>query len=154
MELRADREDGFSMVEMLVVLTIIGVASAIALPNLMPRSVNSPERQTAAAMQLAQTARMRAISSGKPVSIVIDSQSNDVRLEPGTEVLKLPPSISMEAVVGRDSKTTVDRGSITFFTNGGATGGQITFGDKSGRRSALRVDWLTGAMKEIDDARQ
>ena len=152
--LSTDRANGFSMVEMLVVLAIIGLAAAIALPNLMPRGAQSLERLTAAAMQLVQTARLRAISSGNSVAVVIDVKSNGIRLEPGSQMLELPPNIAMEAVVGRDSGTTVDRGTIAFFPNGGATGGQITFVDSLGRGSALRVEWLTGAVKEVDDARR
>ncbi|MBV7518877.1 GspH/FimT family pseudopilin [Ensifer sp. ENS12] len=150
----ADHDNGFSIVEMLVVLAIIGLAAAIALPNLLPRRGQRPELIAAAAMQLAQTARLRAVSSGSSVSVVIDVAQNLLKLEPGVQMLTVPPGVAMEAIVGRDSTTTVDRGSIVFFPNGGSTGGQITFGDSSGRSSVLRVDWLTGSLKEIGNERR
>ncbi|KQW43184.1 MULTISPECIES: GspH/FimT family protein [unclassified Ensifer] len=149
----AETTDGFSLVEMLVALAIIGLAAAIALPSVSSRKTQTPDRLVTQVAHLAQTARLRAMSSGMPTEVIIDITQNHLRLDPGGENLSLPDHITMAAVVGRDAQTTADIGRIVFFPNGGATGGEITLGETTGRKASLRVHWLTGAVKSINDVR-
>jgi general secretion pathway protein H len=149
---QADNANGFSIIEMLVVLAIIALSAAIALPGLTLWKAPTSQRLASAATQLTQTARLRAITSGTPTAVIIDITKSILRLEPGNELIKLPPGISVSAVVGKDMRTTVERGSIMFFANGGATGGKIAFTDASGHATELHVHWLTGAITGAADA--
>lgn len=112
-------EAGFTLLEMMVTITVMGLVLAMLVPMLPPRS---PRLETErAAAQLAEAlcaARGQAIAQGVPVAFVLPA---------------LPRGLSAQ----------LPAGGIVFAPDGSANGGAVRLAGPGGRLE-LRVDWLTG----------
>ena len=136
---------GFTLLEMLVVLTILGLAVLLAMPTL-ERSLPGLELRTEArdVASILREARARAIGRNEVLTMVVDRQARIVRAD-GKQVAQLNPRIaiftSMEAL---SSSGTADE-EIRFFPDGTSTGADVTLA-LGGRQKHVLVDWLTGAV--------
>ncbi len=136
------RTDGFTLIEMLVVLAILGVVLGLIIGR---GPMNSSGLQLrAAAGALAQTlraARAQAIASDQDVSVAIDPANHRFAVDGGPTrrlAADLPISVLPPALRGPGPVRM-----IRFSPDGSATGGQIFLG--TGRsRQAISVEWLTG----------
>ena len=117
------RTAGFTLIEMLVVLTIMGLAAAI-MANAMRREPGGLQRQRA--FQTLESAivagQHEARSTGKPVT-----------LYPGR--LMAGASIA-EPLLGKQSNDET----LTLYPDGSTTGGTIMLS----AAPLLQIDWLTG----------
>lgn len=137
-------QGGFSLIEMLVVLAVVGLVGGMAFPFLHRSAQSNAERTARNVHELAQLTRLSALAAGMPKALLINTEARTIRAESGEGTVRLPAGISFSATVGRDSKTTVREGRIIFYPDGSATGGSIEFTDEEGEKTLLTVEWLTG----------
>jgi type IV fimbrial biogenesis protein FimT len=100
---RKNRESGFTLVELMIVVAIVGIASAIATPNYLRWNARYQLRQAAAEIQsqlaLARLSAMNrnslvsttlAVSAGRVQLLAVDANGNQV----------IPPTQMMASVTG------------------------------------------------------
>ena len=134
------RAGGFSLIEMLVVLVILGLVLALVTRNGQSRSARVELRGTAA--QLTETLRLaqaRAITGNRVSVVALDAAQHGVRID-GDAPRPLPPRL---AAVIRAPGGLRGGGEIRFGPDGGSSGGQIELADGP-LRMRIDVDWLTG----------
>lgn len=117
----ADHESGFTLIEMLVTLSIIALIAALALPRISGDLPASGYAQRAALERAIAAARAESAASGE-VQILDPAAS--------VEGARLDPSIGSEQ-------------SLRFYPDGSSNGGIVW----QGKKAVLRVDWLTGKVR-------
>ena len=140
--MRTSGEAGFTLIEMLVVLVILGMAGALLLSRGPARSPGLEAR--AAASEIVQTMRLgrsRAVASDRPVAVVVGLRSHRLTLD-GVDRPALARSVTL-AVVMADGSIPAGDAVFVFAPDGSATGGRVAL-DAGGRRIAMTVDWLSG----------
>ena len=150
---RAERQHGFTLLELLVVLSIVVLATAIIIPNISATDNNmliAQVRQTASAFNYA---RRLAIVEGAPqvaTLLQMDPEDPDYPDIKG-EILQrttvpLMESFDVEISFQEDINSepeVLEIIDIVFYPQGGSTGGilNFTYGDLT---SSIRVDPITG----------
>lgn len=120
----ASGERGFTLIEMLVVLTIIGLLAAIAMSNLSirPAFVDRAKLRTELAAAVTR-ARQQSLASGQPVTI-------DLSQIDGRGVVFTP------ALAGQ--------GHPMAYSDGSTDGGTLMLKGKP----LLTIDWMTGRVTD------
>lgn len=134
---------GFSLFEMLVVLLILAIVTAVAIPRISASQVRQEIRLEAAALKLAlEDARTEAIrgSGSAAVSFDVDRsvwwdwRGREKAFKADTEI----------AVTVAESEVTPERrGAIRFYMDGSSTGGVIVM-RRDSQTVRIEVDWMTG----------
>ena len=134
---------GFTLIEMLVVLTVAALIVGIALPRLTGASEKAALRTAAHQLAAAlRNTRSLAMTSGRTEAFVIDTANGAFRAGP-TAPRQLPRGLQLALVTVRADRDGSSQGRIQFFADGSSTGGGVLLA--SGKtRSQVLVDWLTG----------
>jgi general secretion pathway protein H len=136
------REAGFTLIEIIVVLAVLGFALALIVGYRPPWSSGLGARGTAAELASGlRLARSEAISRNRPITFKIDLSDHHFQI--GTSVVRPLParlSIALLTVAGEQRGTT---GDIRFNPDGSSTGGRISIADGT-QRIAVGIDWLNG----------
>jgi general secretion pathway protein H len=147
------RTRGFTLLELLVVLALVLVASALVLPNLATTDNATFNAQLRRAVATLTHARRLAIVEATPQVAsfhVLDSDSADheARLQAmaanGSSANWIAGELALRFQYEVDqTPAAVESIDITFFPQGGSTGGvlTLTLGERSAR---IRVDPITG----------
>jgi general secretion pathway protein H len=135
--------DGFTLIEMLVVMAILALVTALALPALRPPPDNlrleATARTVASALRLSRT---QAIAINADVVLTIDA---DRRLLESSAVsaIRIDPEISIDLILAAPERRGRSAGAIRFFADGTSSGGDIVL-TLGARRARILVNWLTG----------
>jgi general secretion pathway protein H len=137
------RTDGFTLIEMLVVLAILALAATVALPY-VPTSKREPSLaavsdEIAAGLRLA---RSLAISAAEATTVEIDLKRRELRFPDGSSV-GIGRSRTMTAIVGRETVDANGTATIAFLPQGGSSGAEIVLSEGMGS-VIVEVNWLTG----------
>jgi general secretion pathway protein H len=143
------RAEGFTLIEVVCALAIIGLLAALALPAI-PRAT-SHARLEAYALEVATlltTDRNAAIRRRTEIATVLDASGRAIRSGAGADRIQLPRDVAFDALLaqtcnGRKAGTT-----IAFFPSGMSCGGtiQLRRGDAGFQ---VRVNWLTGGAEVV-----
>jgi len=146
---------GFTLLEILLVLTIIGMASILVVPNVGNLDARVFSTQFRQANTLLNYARRTAVVQGQPASIEFYAES-----QRENEVVSSRTAIGKWQSTGAEiifidsterEKEVEDKIEITFFPEGGSTGGTLimVLGE---RREAIEIDPFTGRVStEIEN---
>jgi general secretion pathway protein H len=142
------RDDGFTLIEVLVVLAIVGVVLGVLIGRGPDRSRGLEARAAAGALaQTLRAARAQAIAADHDVTVAFDSARHSfaadggpIRLvNPGIDMSVLPPSLPGPGATRL----------IRFSADGSSTGGEVLLGT-GGRKLDISVEWLTGKVSVAD----
>lgn len=134
---------GFTLLEMLVVVAIMGFAFGLILTRGPVRS-QSMEMQVAVneVAQGLRVARSKAIATNTTARLVVDLAQRSFRIDNDGST-SLPPSLTV-AMTAISEETVGQRlAAIRFNGDGSASGGRIDL-TNGARRAQVGVDWLTG----------
>jgi general secretion pathway protein H len=140
---RADRRSGFTLIEMLVVIAIMGLTLALIGFNLQPVSPSAHARAAAQEISGAlRSARSEALMSNRSVTFTLNLSPPGYHW--GGEATKaLPGDVGFSLLTGRDLVSSPTQGRIRFDPDGGSSGGRVTI-NGGGQIWMVGVDWLSG----------
>ncbi len=139
----ADRRSGFTLFEVLIVIAIMGVVAAVVAPMVFRGFSGAQSR--AAALEIAaalRQARGAAVADNADVAVVFDLGRNAYVVDRAKPKV-LAGNLRLAFYGAQGEQVAADMGGIRFFSDGSATGGQVTVGDGKTRYN-VDVDWLTG----------
>jgi len=143
------RASGFTLLEMLVVIVLIGLA-AVAVSLSVTQGLASA-RVRAASSELAgalRATRAQAIVRGQEQVFDVDTRANSYDGAKQRNVA-LPRGLQASITSAKEDRPNDHTGRIRFFPDGSSTGGRITL--KAGRREwHVNVSWLTGEVRVVD----
>ena len=154
------RDAGFTLIEMIVVLAVLGLVAGLVLARGAPRSAGLEMRAAAGAVaQAMRVARTQAIMSNRPGTVVFNPRAGTLRVGAGTP-RSLPAGTAMNVVstadlaggqagAGAQSGAGAPAG-IAFMPDGSSSGGRVELA-RGARRARVGVDWLTGRVSVADD---
>ena len=140
------RARGFSLLELLIVLTIAGLAMALVVPS-GARMLDAMQSRQAVrdALALLAAARQRAVSSGRAQDVFV--QPAQRRVWTGEREQRLPGDLTL-TVHGAAELNREDTGVIRFYPDGGASGGGIDILRADGSGTRISVDWRLGRVTQ------
>jgi general secretion pathway protein H len=160
---------GFTLLELLVVLSIIAIATGLIVPNLAITDNGAFNAEVRSAASALTYARRMAIVKGAPQSttlFALDPEASDYeeRLDEINTLKGESRWVSEDLALTFQNELEpdpagVDKTTVTFFPQGGSTGGLIGFSDDE-RTAFIRVDAITGRIdtayngEELDDEAQ
>ena len=148
--MRAAATRGFTFIEMIVVLVIVGLAAAVVVPaldaGLDSREVRRATRQIAATMHHMRT---EALATGRMRRMRINPAENAIETDDRSRWAVLTERAIIERVEGgaMAGDGTVD---ILFYANGATSGADIVIAsrrDRSSNRMRLMLDPLVGSIR-------
>ncbi|HXH03632.1 MAG TPA: GspH/FimT family pseudopilin [Candidatus Competibacteraceae bacterium] len=139
------RAAGFSLFELLLVVALIALLGAVAMPMLGAGSGGAELRASARSLAAGlRAARTEALSRQRETVLSVDVERRRFQVGEG-EVVQLPEDIGLKLHTARSELRGEGLGGIRFFPDGSATGGHIDV-DGASAGFTVNVDWLTGAI--------
>ncbi len=148
---RRPRPLGFTLIEILVVLSIMAIGAAIVIPMVSGEGATNSElksaaRQLAAGLRLA---RSDAIAQRHETTLTLDLESRKFRVASDGRDVALPSKVELKLFTAQSDLLDEKQGAIRFFPDGGSNGGRVTVSSGE-RKYEVDVDWLTGRVAILE----
>jgi type II secretion system protein H len=152
---RVARTAGFSLVEMLVVLAILALSTAVLAPGLSGRQTQlSPSDKARELGRLLVSTRNAVLADGRPRSVYIAfGQMRASTKEPPRPEVSLAGFTLRASVAGEllDQRGELE---IPFQADGSSTGVEIEMRAAGGASSRVSLHWLTGRVHVTEEIAQ
>ena len=164
---------GFTLLELLVVLAIVGIISALLAPRMIGSMSNvnlkTATKNIAAGLRYARSQATweripyRAVFDFEKNLVTIKAVEEDTEKDPQdhpaddkdgeipSKSYPLPEGVKLRAAVSGDEIVDTQTFEILFFPSGGTSGGEVFLQNDRGKRTHIRVDFITGIV-QIGDA--
>ncbi len=145
---RIHHKQGFTLLELVVVLVLVAVATAVVLPSIDRGLKKRQAKQSVLALAAAaRDLRRRAIDEGKLKSLTIEPLANSY-LASGGDIIRMPNTVEITGITG--GEPVGDRlTQFIFFPNGSLLGGEIEFSDRRGSAYVVRMEAMVGRVVVI-----
>ncbi len=143
------RASGFTLIEMVVVLTIVALALAIVVPAIsksMVASVHDVARDVQISLR---QARANAVSQQQSTVFWVDAEQHQY-LTHKNKTKSFPEDINMRIKVA-SREVQGRKAGVRFFPDGSSTGGRLMINDAN-VTVQVEIDWLTGRISVIDES--
>jgi general secretion pathway protein H len=144
----AKRANGFTLIEMLVVIVLIGITAAVVAVSvthgLSSARIHAASSDLAAALRYT---RSQAIVHAKQETLTVDVTGHTYKA-PGRPQVKLPAGMGLKLTSAVADRIDDHRGRIRFFPDGSSTGGRVTLSHGQ-REWHVNVAWLTGTVAVV-----
>ncbi len=148
MAIRIRQRQGFTLLELIIVLVIVGVATAIVLPSIDRGLKKRQAKQSVLTLAaVARDLRRRAIDQGKLKSLTVEPRANSY-LASGGNIVRLPDTVQITGTTGGEpigERLT----QFVFFPNGSLLGGEIALSDRHGSAYVVRMEAMVGRVVVI-----
>jgi general secretion pathway protein H len=143
-------QSGFTLIEMIVVLVVLGLALGLVMGRGPMHSSALDARMAAREVaQALRLARSRAIALNRPIAVSLDIAARAVRID-GSQYQVLPRAVGVTATTSTGEAIAGRVVAIRFAPDGSSSGARIVLGEGKFVRQVV-VDWLTGRVS-VDDA--
>lgn len=143
---RRTADSGFTILELLVAISIVGLVLAVSVPA-SGRLYTSMQYREAVrdVITLFASARYKAISSGRAQDVKINPRTRELALN--DNIRQLPEAVNLVVHSARELNEQ-DVGVIRFYPEGGSSGGgvDVEIPERWGVR--INVDWLVGRVSQ------
>jgi general secretion pathway protein H len=144
---RAGPEAGFTLLEMVCVLAIVGLSAAVLLPAILRQTSRSRlEAYAIEAATLLKADGNAAIRRELEVTTRVDAASRSVRSRASGQTLRVPDEVRFEALLPRECNDRPVVASISFFASGMSCGGVIAL-TRLDAAYEICTNWLTGRIE-------
>lgn len=143
---RAQRQRGFTMLELMVAISIIAMLLAVAVPASSRFYESMQYRQAVRdVVTTLASARYGAVNSGRAQDVAVDPTANTIEFN--GDITQLPEGFSV-AVHAAGELNRERAGVIRFYPEGGSSGGGVDLERADGSGVRVSVDWLMGRVRQ------
>lgn len=151
-EMNCDRNRGFSLLELLVVVLVLGLVLAVAYPSLS-RATSTLHLRSAArdVLNSFRYARERAVAEQKTMVVTVDREKRTLRLSndlgDGGRTYTLPNDVQIRRLTAGGDEAVENSLTIRFLPNGSAEKAEIALGVDAGRTLRVITDSISGGAR-------
>jgi general secretion pathway protein H len=143
---RAQRTIGFSLIEILIVLTLLATLSAVLAPILLPSPARELRHAAGTLVTTLRETRREAQRHQQRRRFVIDTESGRYGIAGSDRQRSLPRAMTVQLTTAESLLQSDTSGGIDFFADGSSTGGRVLLG-LDGRARQIDIEWLTGRIR-------
>lgn len=149
MSSRAASDAGFTLLEVVCVLAIVGLLAAVLLPAI-PTQTSRPRLEAYAieAATLLKSDRNLAVRRRLEVTTRVDAVSRSLRSGASGQTVSFPADVRFEALLPQQCNNRPVVASISFFASGMSCGGVIALSHLDASYE-IRANWLTGRIDVV-----
>jgi general secretion pathway protein H len=140
------RQRGFTLVEILIVLGLMALVSAMLVPLLAPSPARTLQTSSSELAQHLRETRRAALSQRRFRSLAIDTEQRRFQVDDGERWRALPDGMTVEVTTARSLLDSASVGRIAFNPDGSSSGGRIVLA-LDGHARRIDVEWLTGKVR-------